>query len=574
MRNDFESNYLMHWGLKKGAKAEKHKYYERVEKNGKYLYFYTQAEYEAWLHKGNSALEGAKDKAKGLLDKAKSKLGSLAKDSNSKIKNKVAMTRQNLVNAVNVGYSQTTNLLAKAQKQLTKSNAQAVLDRGNKAISSIINKSSNAASNIQKQVQSTASNIQKEVKATSATVQNKAKSIASNVEKTVKQAGKDTSKVVSSYISKGEKAIKSTLSKASNMTVSQATQQHGNRGVAIIGPVLATVAAALVIRAAVKVVKAVVNEVKDRRDYKKQVEENKKEREEAIARKFDPKEKAKAQERMKEFSNDAKDSYKENLVEHTDIPQKDTVSTADEDMMAINSNVSETAIYQQYEDNANKYEELWAKYEETGDYKYLKEAEKYRKEALELFYHNAGYLQNCANCTLTYDLRRRGYDVDAPWNDMGTADFAITNWYKLDTERDIEYWNADDTQQFSKQEAKDMVDYMNNQYPDGAYGHFCITWSEGGGHDCVWSKEGGKIIIRDCQTGQVLNPEEYILKANDIYYFRADDKELSDAAYNIANADQTNSFGDDVSDDKENQYAQWYNDYDYYKRRKEYERYK
>lgn len=50
MRNDFESNYLAHWGLKKGDKRKDHKYVARVElPDGKYRYFYTLAEYAAYL---------------------------------------------------------------------------------------------------------------------------------------------------------------------------------------------------------------------------------------------------------------------------------------------------------------------------------------------------------------------------------------------------------------------------------------------------------------------------------------------------------------------------------------------
>jgi hypothetical protein len=50
MRNDFESNYLEHWGLKKGAQKKDHKYVARIElPNGKYRYFYTLGEYAAYL---------------------------------------------------------------------------------------------------------------------------------------------------------------------------------------------------------------------------------------------------------------------------------------------------------------------------------------------------------------------------------------------------------------------------------------------------------------------------------------------------------------------------------------------
>lgn len=50
MRNDFSSNYLAHFGLKKGAKRDDHKYYARVDlPNGLYRYFYDAKEYLAYM---------------------------------------------------------------------------------------------------------------------------------------------------------------------------------------------------------------------------------------------------------------------------------------------------------------------------------------------------------------------------------------------------------------------------------------------------------------------------------------------------------------------------------------------
>lgn len=50
MRNDFNSNYLAHFGLKKGAKRDDHKYYARVDlPNGLYRYFYDAKEYLAYM---------------------------------------------------------------------------------------------------------------------------------------------------------------------------------------------------------------------------------------------------------------------------------------------------------------------------------------------------------------------------------------------------------------------------------------------------------------------------------------------------------------------------------------------
>lgn len=559
MRNDFESNYLMHWGLKKGAKAPNHKYYERVEKNGKYLYFYTQAEYEAWLHQGNSALETAKEKGKELLDKAKNKLGSLAKDSNSK--QTLANTKQNLVNAVNTGYGQAANLLAMAQKQLTKSNAQQVLDRGNKAISSILNTTSNTVSNVSNKAQNT-------LKATSADIQKKAQTIANNAERTIKNAGRDTQKVMSNYISKGNKAINSALSKASNMTLSSATKKVGGVGTAILTALAATAAVAAVAVAAKKIYDKVeewrekkywegMQKKKEAEKWFEYVREQKERKKETDARnearRVEQRRKEMQEDLVKKFSKDAEDSVKEDYIRHNDIPVKKEETSRNDDMMAVNQgNFSEEDVAQKVQEMNNKWSELYNKYLETGDYSDYEKAEIAYNEFLKLYNKNYGYLNNCANCTLTYDLRRRGYDVDAPWNHMGTDMDTITDWYKMDPEKDVEYWESDnkhnDWQPFTKEESAEIVQSMTEQYPEGAYGHFVIYWSGGGAHDCVWSKENGKIIIRDCQSGEIVNPHKYLQKSYEVSYFRADDKELSDLVYNNAHAENINNKGENMDD--------------------------
>lgn len=547
MRNDFESNYLMHWGLKKGAKAPNHKYYERVEKNGKYLYFYTQAEYEAWLHQGNSTLETAKEKGKGLLDKAKDKLGSLAKDSNSK--QTLANTKQNLVNAVNTGYGQAANLLAMAQKQLTKSNAQQVIDRGNKAISSILNTTSNVASNVSKQAQNS-------LKATSANVQNRAKSIASKVERTIKQAGKDTSKVVNSYISKGEKAIKQTLSKASNMTVNQASKTYSGAGTAIV-TALAVYALAKV---AIAVGRVAAYVVREKNDEKKRQEAEQKKREELAKHKTDEEKKA-IEDRRSQFSKDADDSYKEDPDKGSYlIHEKEKATSKDEDMMAINpEGIKAAKELEQLEKEADEYYQLFV---ETNDPQYRdKYWEVYDKYA-EKYNEYYGYLNNCANCSLAYDLRRRGYDVDAPWNEEGTSDITVADWYKLDPNKDIDWWDSgryDRNNQpfypFDQEHSDAIINDIKEKYPEGSYGHMMLVWEYGqGGHDCVWSVENGEVIIRECQTGQIVDPDEYLSKSCQAAYFRADDKELTDKAYKLAESNITNAYGQDVSDSKIYQY--------------------
>lgn len=81
MRNDFRNGYLEHWGLKKGAKAAKHKYIARAElSNGKYRYFYTLREWLAYLKENkekitedkiNESVKKAEDYYNNTLDKNK-----------------------------------------------------------------------------------------------------------------------------------------------------------------------------------------------------------------------------------------------------------------------------------------------------------------------------------------------------------------------------------------------------------------------------------------------------------------------------------------------------------------------
>ena len=64
MRNDFESNYLAHWGIKLGGQKKDHKYKFRIKLgNGKYRYFYSLKEYLAYMK------QSAKDKLNDLKSK-------------------------------------------------------------------------------------------------------------------------------------------------------------------------------------------------------------------------------------------------------------------------------------------------------------------------------------------------------------------------------------------------------------------------------------------------------------------------------------------------------------------------
>lgn len=73
-----DNNYLTHWGIAKGGKKEGAKYIARVEENGKYRYFYTQAEYDAYL-------KGGKEKPT-VGEKIANKASQIKKDVSKKTK--------------------------------------------------------------------------------------------------------------------------------------------------------------------------------------------------------------------------------------------------------------------------------------------------------------------------------------------------------------------------------------------------------------------------------------------------------------------------------------------------------
>ena len=547
MRNDFETNYLQHWGLKKGEKRKNHKYFERVEKNGKYLYFYTQAEYEAWLHRGQKGLEQTKNKVKG-------KLNSLA--------SKKTNTKTSILSALSRGKTAAYQLANRSQTVLKKSNVQSIIDRGNKTISSILSRTSkqvqSTVSNVQKtskavsnKIQSTVSNVQKTSKAATANIQQRAKKIADNVSKTIKKAGKDTSKAIKQYQAKGEKAINDILKKAGNTKMSS-TQKASGIGTTIIASLIATAAVV-----AAKVLAPIVVEKAKELIDKIFHPETTVSVETYTTPNKEPKEKP-----PEEFCSDAKDSYKENLAEHSDIPQKDSPTTRDDDMAAVNPNfemgLTEEDIARQNELVEEYYDAI-----QRGD---MEAAEAAYDEYMAIEDKYVGYQNNCMNCTLTYDLRRRGYDVDAPWNPNGTYTDTLYDWYEITDDDIIGTGTGNINTAFSSRDAKQIREALEDMYPEGSYGHCNLTWAgEGnGGHDCVWSIENGKAIIRDCQTNQVVSLESYVSMACDVTFVRTDDKKLKDLAYE-ATADKTNAWGEEDRDEYEDDapiYDQReYNDY-------------
>ena len=137
------------------------------------------------------------------------------------------------------------------------------------------------------------------------------------------------------------------------------------------------------------------------------------------------------------------------------------------------------------------------------------------------------YKNNCISCALAYDLRRRGYDVEAAPIDTTSAingslpvQLGFYKGEKLET-FDVPSDNNVAMKQFSDRILK---------YGDGSRGLLRIRWKNGDGHAAIWEVSGDTVVIRDPQNNTIVNLLDYVRRAKTFYYFRTDNLELTKKA--------------------------------------------
>lgn len=119
------------------------------------------------------------------------------------------------------------------------------------------------------------------------------------------------------------------------------------------------------------------------------------------------------------------------------------------------------------------------------------------------------YRMNCSFCTAAYDLRKRGYDVEA--NPISTVEAYtiddICSWYKgAKKVSNYDVRAAHDATVKTRDDVlgkKDLLLKSLESNGEGARGHLGLYYFDGSGHDVVWEIENGKTVIRDCQTGKI-----------------------------------------------------------------------
>ena len=192
-------------------------------------------------------------------------------------------------------------------------------------------------------------------------------------------------------------------------------------------------------------------------------------------------------------------------------------------------------------------------------------------EQAELNKVNPGFMNfdantknNCVLCSITYEMRRRGYDVTANKSTEGYNYTDIKHWFK-DTEMKKGYdpkykYQGDDYSDWVDNEWVDSAARalrgQNHQHaevlskrilrePKNSRGVLFVTWPYGGGHAVAYEvginkKDGSKkLIIRDGQDGKIYNNPDDLLKwATDSQYMRLDNidfdkKSIKEAVRNV-----------------------------------------
>ena len=121
------------------------------------------------------------------------------------------------------------------------------------------------------------------------------------------------------------------------------------------------------------------------------------------------------------------------------------------------------------------------------------------------------YSHNCALCSMTYEARRRGFDVKAGEEKVGKTLLDVGKVYGLDQNQVLNR-----TKQFQQYNTppsifgrhidpsyNDMISEIK-RHGNGARGTIHVSFDKigGGGHSMIWENNGGKVVLRDCQTNK------------------------------------------------------------------------
>lgn len=525
-----QNSELRHWGLSLGEKSKNHKYVARVEdKLGKYKYFYTMDEYNTWKN-------GAKDKIAGAAKGIKSKF---------------------------------TGMVTKAQKQ-----AKSAMSTASSKINSQTRRLAEEAMRSKESVTAAAKKyaqfIPQQAKKTANTVKDRLNRGAADTKKGVKNLKKQAEEAISIGTKQVENARRELINASSEATkrakslVDAATstaENTRNRATEEVSKAIDTIS---------KKAGSVADMVKSG-SLKLKAGQNASERQQANAI-----------ERAKTFVTNLAHSYADAiggaLYDKLNLNRKDTSpaitkSQGDKSYLAKVDYPNGKTVYVKDKDDWKRFAEVTKYQNNEPDFMHslpeielsedgkLPTRDEDMGEVNEKLWEDVrsgkstGYRTvNCTYCSTAYELRRRGYNVEAanlPSNitamnvsklyDVKDSSLKVTSkkvrsdvpltdsnsHYGRITNRSLNSdgsWTYDvqgytlenhdkniksvtpmfdvDNGHADLSAVEKAIEKQMSDFPDGSRGMFNVYWSDGGGHSMVWEKgEDGQIEIIDNQLG-------------------------------------------------------------------------
>ena len=126
--------------------------------------------------------------------------------------------------------------------------------------------------------------------------------------------------------------------------------------------------------------------------------------------------------------------------------------------------------------------------------------------------YKEGYRVNCQTCVIAYEMRRRGYNVEAlpraKGANLNLFQDAVARWGSgVDDDGSAKAWiRPDGTHPIPKEmtgaTVQEQYDWLANNMEDNARYTFCFCWRGGGAHIIHAYKENGKAILYDPQSGE------------------------------------------------------------------------
>jgi hypothetical protein len=156
-------------------------------------------------------------------------------------------------------------------------------------------------------------------------------------------------------------------------------------------------------------------------------------------------------------------------------------------------------------------------------------------------YGGNGTKQNCRRCTLTYEMRRRGYDVKATSSNYASGQTIKGLRKTIGVDKKTKFDSIWGEHQISTrqeflpappQKKADLIFSTLRKQPDGSRGELAFSWVMGGGHSIAYEIVGKKPVVFDTQNGKVYKSAKDLSELTpvmlDVAHTRLDNKPLNE----------------------------------------------